>query len=405
VSRQSPFVLAGAAILFVATGILAVRPLVPPVSSTDFDGFWEGGRAVLEGRDIYENPAHEDSVSGSAVRRYLPFFSVAMAPLAALPLPVAGAVWHAVAFASLWGCLRLSLQWTGREVEFGSNAFLVVTAAAGVFCLDHFARGQVALPVLFLALAGLYVAERGKSFLGGALIALAAALKVTPAIFVLYFLLKRRWMAAAGLVAGFALLCALTVPVFGPGRAFDLHKRWLLDYGMTAGAGFFEKRESMRFNNASLPAVLARILMEDVNAGRNKGPFYVNVAALSPAAVAGIARVIQFAALGALGLLAFARRPGEPLRLSEIGFVLGITALFTPIAWTFHFVCLVPAFAALWCSGDRISRRWFWAAVALELTLLHPMPRALGGVLLADLAATVGVARLAWKERRTPAQD
>jgi hypothetical protein len=119
--------------------------------------------------------------------------------------------------------------------------------------------------------------------------------------------------------------------------------------------------------------------------------------------VAAIAKLVQLTAFGALVWLVFARKPGEPLRLSEIGFVLGTTALFAPIAWTFHFVCLVPAFAALWCSGEKISRRWFWASVALELTLVHPVLRALGGVLLADLAATIGAGRLAWIERAAAA--
>jgi alpha-1,2-mannosyltransferase len=393
-----------AVVVCVALGAVAVYRLARgqaeveaggSASSTDFDGFWRAGRDVREGRDIYVMPGTEAvGRATSPVRRYLPFFAVFMVPLSLLPLAVAGGVWHVVSFASLIGSIRIALRLAGRPPDLASPGFALVAAATAPFWVAHFASCQVALPVLWLALAGVEELVRGRDGRAGALWALAAALKVTPGLLVVYALLKRRFAAAAAFTGAFALTCALTVPVFGPARAVDYHLRWLRE-ARTAGAAFFDRGESLRFNNASLQATLARLL-QDVNAGRARRPFRVNVAALGDATVARVAVAVQVVALVAMIVLC----AGGPVRPADVGLVLGITGLFSPIAWTFHFVALIPAVAVLAAARDRTSRVLLVLGVALELTLASEVARAVGGLQLANLVLTAGCGRLSWLARR-----
>ena len=407
--------------VFAFLGFGAVRRVY--TQKTDFDGFWRAGRNVLAGRDPYRDfaPAGEDRVLvpswrrsadpaetetgrgfDSAVRRYLPFFPLLMVPFALLPMDVAVALWHLVSVAALLGSVRLAFRLSGRPRGLESSETIAVLVGTAIFWADSLTMGQIGLVTLYLSLAGIDFAGRGRPWLGGILVGLAAAIKVTPALVGAYFLLKRRWSAAAAM-AGTGVLCALAViPVWGVGRSVELHRTWLRESATTAGARYFELRESVRYQNQSLHAFAARFLM-DVNAGRSRKPFRINVANLTPEAVAGVTHAAQ-ALLGLALLVAlFARRPDEPLRLSETAVVLGATTFLSPIAWTFHLVVMIPAIACLWDRrGERESRIWLGLALVFELGLASPWLRALGFLTWSCLAATVGAWRIAMKERSGP---
>lgn len=375
---------------------------------SDFDGFWRAGRDVLAGRDIYVLPGAEDAPwSRSPVKRYLPVFAVAMVPFALLPLVGGGLLLHVVAGLSLWGCARSASRLAGRDPDRDAWPILLGVAGTAAFWTGHLALGQVGLPVLWLTLAGVEQAARGRALRGGALLGLAAALKLTPALLAVWLLLRGRWAAAVAAGATFVAVCAATALVFGPARALDLHARWLREHGSTAGAAYSEEGKSLRFTNASLASTLGRLLLDE-NAGYNSEPFQVNVAAVAPATATRLLQACE--ALALAGLLAVAlrrRRVGDPtLSLTpgsgvtpcaEVGLALGLVAVFTPIAWTHHFVVLLPGVVALAAAGDRASRAWLVASLLLQLTLVAPLTRALGGLLLSDLAVVAGCARLAWR--------
>src|SRR5262249_35204365 len=58
---------------------------------------------------------------------------------------------------------------------------------------------------LFLLIGGLTAFHRGRDFWAGVLLGLAIACKVTPALFLPYFLWKRSWKVLAGAAVGLAL--------------------------------------------------------------------------------------------------------------------------------------------------------------------------------------------------------
>jgi hypothetical protein len=412
-------------LLFLFTALMAVRRIY--TLKTDFDGFWRAGRSVLLGRGPYDptpgpaedrvlfpslrqgEPIRTDDPEGeggggteSAVKRYLPFFALLMVPFALLPMDVACLAWHVLSFASLFLGLKCAFRLSGRDRPLASVDALAVLAGTGIFWADAFTLGQIAVVTLALSIAAIDLA-RTRPWVGGALAGLAAAIKVTPGILGFYFLLKRRWAAAAASFAGFALCAAMCVPAWGLSRTVDLHRQWVEESRVTTGERFFAEQISIRYQNQSLHAWAARMFME-VNAGRGKKPFRVNVANLSPAAAVSLVRILQ-APLALLCLFAiFARRPGEPLRLSEAGLLLAATTFISPIAWTFHLVVILPAVVCLWDRRTvRESRVWLVAVAVLELGIVHPWTRAVGFPMFACLAAALGAWRLAMLERRPAA--
>lgn len=416
--RARPGLLLVAVLLigWLVTGAVSLRRLARPApegqlaarrAHTDFDGFWRGGRDVLAGRDIYVLEGSEDAPwSMSPVKRYLPFFAVAMVPFALLPLTAAGLLLHALSGLSLWGSARSASRLAGRDPDADGWPALLGVAVTAPLWTGHLGLGQVGLPVLWLTLAGVERAARAGwrgALAGGALIGLAAALKVTPALVSVWLLLRGRWLAAAASGAAFLALCASTAAAFGPAGALELHGRWLREHGSTARAAFSAEGLSLRYANASLAATVGRLVLDE-NAGGSRAPFQVNVARLEPAAAERLLDALQAAALAGLGALAARRWRRGDRRLdgssgssaAELGVVLALVAVFTPIAWTHHFVVLLPGAVALAAAGDRASRGWLVAAAALQLTLVSPVLRALGGVLLADLAIAAGCAWLVW---------
>ena len=83
--------------------------------------------------------------------------------------------------------------------------------------LSDLHHGNNNLVILFLIVAALEAWRRGYDVLAGLVLALAISYKVTPALFVLYFLLKRSWRAAGATVLGMGVFL-LIVPslVIGP---------------------------------------------------------------------------------------------------------------------------------------------------------------------------------------------
>jgi hypothetical protein len=89
-----------------------------------------------------------------------------------------------------------------RITKLKWECIALVIFLAWVPLRDNFLFGQVHLVVLFLLTlaAGLFL--RRFHFLAGITLAIAATLKIYPALFLIYFACKRQWRAAAGLIAG-----------------------------------------------------------------------------------------------------------------------------------------------------------------------------------------------------------
>ena len=91
--------------------------------------------------------------------------------------------------------------------------------------------GQANFPGLLLALAGLWQAEKDREWLGGALMGAACMLKMSPALWVVWWLARQRWRAAAGAVLCGAALSLLVLPLAGPSVQLRFYTEILPTFG------------------------------------------------------------------------------------------------------------------------------------------------------------------------------
>ncbi len=326
------------------------------------------GEVDISGRFNYPNP---------------PVMAVLLEPLAKLP-PLAGAL--------LWFCLEagmalLVLHWVFRlvqtdEAPFPTWARAVVVLLALKPFVDELSHGHVNLFILLLVIAALTAFRRRLDVLAGLLLALAIACKVTPALFLPYFLWKRSWRVLAGCVAG--LLLFLWPGLVPAGRlGWEMNQRQLASwYGNMVHPFLVEGKVTSEHVNQSLPGLVFRlgthhpsfvVFENDVETPSR----YDNLLDLTPAQAKWLVKGCM--ALFALAVVLWCRsstqqRQGWPLA-GEFAVVLLGMLLFSERTWKHHCVTLVLPFSVLVYylargGGSAWLRRVLATALVAALALL-----------------------------------
>jgi alpha-1,2-mannosyltransferase len=313
-----------------------------------------GGDVVLHGGDLYAARFHELPFT------YPPFAAVVLAGPAAVPFSVSAALLAAASVAALPLVLYLALRLPDGWPALSSRAAWEIALLAGVAAAwlepvrTTLGYGQIDLLLALLVLYDLAGAVRSPRFLPGLLpgaaIGVAAGIKLTPGIFIVYLLLTRRYRAATTAAVTFGVTVLVGFAVL-PGPS-----RWYWG-GQFANPGHISPVQDPE--NESLLGVLARTMhTADVTA------VWLPIACL--VAVTG------------LFLACVAGRGGN----EALGFCFcAITGLLiSPISWTHHWVLAVPA---LLLGGLTVFRgyragharaavfRAFWLAVLLVLGWLR----------------------------------
>ncbi|MDV7218265.1 glycosyltransferase 87 family protein [Streptomyces prunicolor] len=250
---------------------------------------------------------------------YPPFAAVSMAPMAYVGLGTAIVGALVLNLAALGVVLRI-LAGPGWR-RYGWFGWALVACGLALFepLRDTFSFGQVNLLLLALVLGDGWLLSTGRGRWAGVGIGLAAAIKLTPALFIALLLLARRWKAAAVATAvalGATGLAALVVPdaskFYWTDALWDTARVGRLDY----------------VSNQSLQGVLARL-------GETGRPLWATVVVL------------------VLAVWAVRARRAIVVGDWTAAFALtGLTAcLISPITWVHHLVWLLPAFAVLVRAG------------------------------------------------------
>lgn len=181
----------------------------------DADVYRMGGRAWLQGQPLYADGVTFQTEIGLGLPfTYPPLAAVAFAPLALVSLPTASmaitAVTCVLLVVSTWIVLtRLDVaeDWpvggSARSRRWWLAAGLVALAAWWFEpLLENFRFGQVNVILMTLVIAD--CVPRRTPWPRGALVGLAIALKLTPAVFLLYFVLRRDVRAVLTALASFS---------------------------------------------------------------------------------------------------------------------------------------------------------------------------------------------------------
>jgi alpha-1,2-mannosyltransferase len=250
---------------------------------------------------------------------YPPFAAVAMLPMALLDLRTAIAAALLLNLAALAVILRLLAGRDRRRHGWYGWALIACLLALFEPLRDTFSFGQVNLLLLALVLTDAALLATGRGRRAGIGIGLAAAIKLTPALFIGLLLVARRWRAAAVATAvalGATALAAWVDP--DASRFYWTEALW--DTNRVGRLGYV--------SNQSVQGILARLGEPD--------------------------RAVWAAAV-VLILGAWALRVRRAVAAGDWTAAFALTGLaaclVSPITWVHHLVWLLPSLAVLMRTG------------------------------------------------------
>jgi Glycosyltransferase family 87/Lipoprotein LpqB beta-propeller domain len=153
--------------------------------------------------------------------------ALAVLPVSSLP-PLQAKRWWLVANLAF---LLLSLLLLSRMTRMGWIRVALLAFLAFVPLRENFLLGQMHILVLLLITIAAWFYFRESPILSGMSLALAAALKIYPGVFLIYFLWRRQWRAAIGLTSGLLGVAAACLYLFGSSACL-LYVRQVLPAGL-----------------------------------------------------------------------------------------------------------------------------------------------------------------------------
>jgi len=277
----------------------------------DLDVYRIGSAVWLHGGNLY-GPLPPTSAGARLPFSYPPIAAVLLAPLALVPMTVAVTALTIATIALAALVLRVFLRSVGAAgapASWWTVGWLLPAALFLEPIRNTLAYGQVNVALMALVAADCLIpAPRWPR---GALVGIAAAVKLTPAGFVLFFLLRRDWRAAAvATVTGCA--CAAV--------GFALAWRDSIRYWTSVLAQTGRPGSPAYAANQSIQGVIART-------------------GLDPHSTAG---AVTWLALSAVAVALAARGMRSAFAASADAWALSLNALccllISPISWSHHWV-------------------------------------------------------------------
>ncbi len=313
---------------------------VRDVYPVDWVVYRYGSAAAWRGLDLYASNLHGEHIAAEGLPfTYTPFGALVLWPTNLGNQQVGLWVWSIASMLALIAAIAMVTPSDARHrwlAVFG----ITCVACTTIMVYAHFFFGQINILLMLLVIADL--TRRDDTALGrrlprGVLIGVAAAIKLTPGLFVVYLAVARQWRmfwwsvasCLGAFVAAFLIRPSLTVAFFTDGL-------WHLADKVALGTKFATS------GNNSIQGVLAAV-------GDWTRPLALVLTAVT----------------AVVGLL-LARRAAAHSTLLAGGFIIGMTAtLISPISWVHHWVYLVPAAVFIW-----FHRGWWGRAVVVSGTLL-----------------------------------
>jgi alpha-1,2-mannosyltransferase len=310
----------------------------------DVEVYRMGARAWLAGRPLYTHGAMFHTSAGLDLPfTYPPLAAIAFCPIAWVPFPVASVTMTLITLvllvASTWIVLSRLDVWSASARWW----LAALTVGLAVIYLEpiesNLAFGQINVILMTLVIADCL--PRRTPWPRGVLLGLAVALKLTPAVFLLYFALRRDPRAALRVIASFAIASL---------AGFLLAWRDSVEY-WTATVRHTDRIGSPSLNtNQNIAGALARLPLT------------------APEQFA----VWAVGCLAALALTVWAAR--RALRAGEPVAALMCIALFglvvSPVSWSHHWVWVLPTVLTTGVLACRHRNAVLAAATAAGVALM-----------------------------------
>ena len=282
-----------------------------------------------------------------AQARYPVTFHVLLAPLAALPLGAAVAVWAMLSMLAVAALPAVIHGLTGIEPRRQLPAWALTVP----FFIDALVLGQSDPINLLLVAAGLFSVSKGRGAIGMGLIGLAGLIKFLPLLHWASVLARRRSVDVwVGVALTFAFGLGILVAAVGWNDAVDgIRQQAEMLRGRHSPHGIIERGADLRANNESIPMVLVRL-----HGGSSQ------VASVPPSTRLPLQTIfaIWYGLLAALaGAWLFALVPAARVA-PERGWlaIFALTSIImlaaTPICWNHYFLWTMPAASSCYTAAN-----------------------------------------------------
>lgn len=327
----------------------------------DLDVYRSGASAWLHGRNLYGwlPPVQPGLELGFT---YPPMSAVVMAPLAMLSARAAGVVITAVTLLLLLAVTALflrSAELFDRRRSWAWAAGLLPLAALIEPVRTTLAYGQINVVLMALVAFDCLAPNAGRVGFArvrlfgrvslvwprGTLVGIAAALKLTPAFYVVFFLARRDWRAALTSAASFAAMAALGFIV----APHDSVSYWGTDVFNTGRIGPLDFAGNQSLNGVLLRTRLTGSVEHDV-------------------------WLAAAAATGLLALFAIYRAARTGRTLLALTLTACLEELCSPVSWSHHWVWAAPVLLTAAVAAWRARRfgLFAWACVGIALFVSGP---------------------------------
>ncbi len=237
-------------------------------------------------------------------------------------------------------------------VKLSITAILLILAVWFWPALQDIQEGQTNLLMLLPLTLGLCAAQADAAawkWLGGILVGFAVCIKVTPLVFLIYFLWKRQWHVAGGIIAGLMLgLLFIPAAIFG----WSQNLTWLRQWARIMIVPYLKGGHLTYFVGQSIPVFITRLIRHvpafPMHPDARHPAHYVNVINVSAPVSDMVVRIV-LVAIGLVGLW-WSRKTMPTLRhrryVMEIGGVAAFMLWASPRTWVPHFVTLILTLVA-----------------------------------------------------------
>lgn len=320
-----------------------------PAGIADFYQEWSSARSYWLGQPLYQETVKlvpRDFGPRVSVEGWLLGRNVHPPTAVLLGLPFgrwsyadALFAWNLLGVACLVGAVLL-LTCSQRPLAWQRLLILPALLLLSPHLASQFIYGQLSL-ILLLLLTGAgvaYVANRRG--LAGALIGVAAAVKVFPAVLGWLFLVRRDTRGLIGVIGGFGIATAITCGVLGTAAYRDYLRDVLPEaLGWRSAA-----------TNSSIPGLWSKLFDPGPRGG------HVVPLRVDPLLARGLTALCAGVILAAWGWM-IVRSQDE--RDRQIAFAVGCLAmlLLSPIAWEHYTILLLPALVYLWNGAEHNGER------------------------------------------------
>ncbi len=298
------------------TAVLLVAGFAIAYPPFDFGVYRWGGQVVTHGTVLYHGRTDRQLFT------YPPFAALLFTLVAVIPALAGRVMLELVSLLALAAAARVTLALAGYRASWQVTGGVVVLGMTLEPVYHTFFLGQLNLILLALILLDVWRVAAGRP--AGVLIGLAAAIKLTPLIFVALLLLAGRTRAALTATLTFAA-CVVLGYFVAPGDSRIYWQRHLFADTGRMGASYIS----------------------------NQSPYAAILRISSGTARLGIWFVVISLTLAATGLAiatVLARR-GDWLGAATVTGTTGL--LVSPISWTHHWVWILPALVILIQGGRR----------------------------------------------------